>query len=339
MSDPHSHSTVTTGDAGTKADARGETPYRSSESWIDRLRSAVGWKVTAAALRENLETALEEQGEAEDGAFSVEERAMIRNILRLRETRVDDVMVARAEIEGIDEDATLDRVLLAFLTCGHSRMPVYRETLDDAVGMIHIRDLMSHLARAAALDRPEGVDGPVMDLARADLGQRLAATGLVRPLLFVPGTVLASDLLARMQAGRVQMALVIDEYGGVDGLVSMEDLVETVVGDIEDEHDEAEDAAVVAAAPGRWTADARASLDEAATALGLELASLGLDEEVETLGGLVVSLAGRVPAVGEVVAFERLPGLEVEILEADARRLKRLALRRPAPPPVAPPAS
>lgn len=331
MSDANSQSIGTAGEGSVRTEARGETTDRSSESWIDRLRSAVGWKSSAAALRADLESALRETGEADEGGFSVEERAMIRNILRLRETRVDDVMIARAEIEGIDEDIRLDRLVLRFMESGHSRMPVYRESLDEAIGMIHIRDLMSHIGRAAAV---EGVgEGELaVDLARADLSRRLAETDLVRPVLFVPASMPATDLLARMQQQRIQMALVIDEYGGVDGLVSLEDIVETVVGDIEDEHDVEEAAAVVAIGPGQWLADARADLDEVAEAIGIDLAAAAHDEDVETLGGLVVSLVGRVPAVGEKLENDRLPDLEIEVLDADPRRLKRLRLVRTARP-------
>jgi CBS domain containing-hemolysin-like protein len=326
MSDAHSQSTGTAGEGSTRTESRGETTERSAESWIDRLRIAVGWKSAPAALRADLASALE-QSSTDDGGFSAEERAMIRNILRLRETRVDDVMIARAEIEGIDEDTTLDRVVLRFMNSGHSRMPVYRESLDEAVGMIHIRDLMSHVARTSTVE--ESQEGaPRLDLSRADLSLRLADTGLVRPVLFVPASMPATDLLARMQQNRIQMALVIDEYGGVDGLVSLEDIVETVVGDIEDEHDVEEDAAIVASGTDQWLADARAELDEVAAAIGLDLAGVGLDEEVETLGGLVVSLTGRVPAVGETLHLEELPGFAVEVLDADPRRLKRLRLVR-----------
>jgi len=323
MSDAHSQSTGAAGNEAKGAEARGETHARPSESWIDRLRMAMGWKTSTADLRENLETALEEAGK---GGFSAEEREMIRNILHLAETRVDDVMVSRAEIEGIDEDVTLERVLLAFMASGHSRMPVYRESLDEAMGMVHIRDLMTHLAEAARIgDDPETAR---LDLSRADLAVRLADTGLVRPVLFVPGSMPAGDLLARMQANRIQMALVIDEFGGVDGLVSMEDIVETVVGDIEDEHDEGEATDVVVAGPDLWIADARADLEEVAEALDYDFSGVGLDEDVESIGGLVVSLAGRVPAIGEIFGSERLPDLVVEILDADSRRLKRLRLRR-----------
>lgn len=330
MSDAHSQSTGAAGKAAEATESRGETPYRSGESWLDRLRAAVGWKPSHAELRENLENALDGVGEDGDGAFSADEREMIRNILRLGDTRVDDVMVARSDIEGIAEDTTLERVLLAFMASGHSRMPVYRESLDDAVGMIHIRDLVNHIAGAGRIgDDPEQVR---LDLSRADLSVSLAATGLVRPVLFVPGSMRADDLLARMKSNRIQMALVIDEYGGVDGLVSMEDIVETVVGDIEDEHDEEETADVVPAGPDRWFADARADLAETAAVTGFDFSQIGLDEEVETIGGLLVALAGRVPAVGETFVSDRLPGFSAEILEGDRRRLKRLRLARLAAP-------
>ena len=329
MSDAHSQSTGAAGGEARSSESRGDLPSKSGESWLDRLRAAMGWKTSAADLRENLETALDEAGE---GGFSTEEREMIRNILHLAETRVDDVMVARGEIEGIDEDVTLERVLLAFMTSGHSRMPVYRESLDEAMGMVHIRDLMTHLARSARVG--DETETAHLDLSRADLSVRLAETGLVRPVLFVPGSMPASDLLARMQANRIQMALVIDEFGGVDGLVSMEDIVETVVGDIEDEHDESEAADVVASGPDLWIADARAELDEVAEALDYDFSGVGLDEDVETIGGLVVSLAGRVPAIGEIFTSDRLPDLAVEIIEADSRRLKRLGLRRTAAEPA-----
>lgn len=327
MSDANSQSTGTTGEGQTRAEARGETTERSSESWIDRLRMAVGWKNSATALRADLESALEETDPAEGGGFSTEERAMIRNILRLRETRVDDVMIARAEIDGIDEDTRLDRVMLIFMETGHSRMPVYRESLDEAIGMIHIRDLMSHVTRTALVGEADDA-AATLDLSRAELGKRLADTGLVRPVLFVPGSMPATDLLARMQQNRIQMALVIDEYGGVDGLVSLEDIVETVVGDIEDEHDVEEAAAIVAAGPDQWLADARAELEEVAEAIDLDLEAVGLDEDVETLGGLVVSLAGRVPVIGEKLTSDRLPRLEIEVLDADTRRLKKLRIVR-----------
>jgi CBS domain containing-hemolysin-like protein len=335
MSDATSQSTGAAGEGPQRTESRGETAAeRGGESWIDRLRAAVGLKPTTADLRENLEEILEED-EAGGRGLSADERAMIRNILDLRATRVDDVMIARAEIDGVPEEIRLDRLMLAFIEHGHSRMPVYRESLDDAVGMVHIRDLMTHVALAAAPSEAERAsasaapDEPAgLELARVDLSRTLAETGLMRPVLFVPGSMPAADLLARMKQNRIQMALVIDEYGGVDGLVSLEDIVETVVGDIEDEHDEVEEAGVVAIGDGVWSVDARTEIGEVSAAIGLDLDAIGVDEEVETIGGLVVSLAGRVPAIGETLADERFPDLSIGIVDADARRVKRLELTR-----------
>jgi CBS domain containing-hemolysin-like protein len=334
MSDANSQSSGAAGEGSSRSETRGEAASdRSGESWLDRLRAAVGLKSSATDLRENLEEILDAGDGGTDGGFSAEERAMIRNILKLGETTVDDVMVARAEIDGVAEDIRLDRLMFTFLETGHSRMPVYRESLDDAVGMIHIRDLMGHVARAAAVDPAIAEPGAAaIDLTRVDLSRTLAEAGLVRPVLFVPGSMPATDLLARMRQNRIQMALVIDEYGGVDGLVSLEDIVETVVGDIEDEHDVVEAADIVAHGDGVWLVDARAGIEEVSQAIDLDLAATGFDEEVETIGGLVVSLTGRVPEVGETIVSEHLPGLSIAVLEADARRIRRLELTRTAEP-------
>lgn len=310
-----------------------EGDSRSTESWIDRLMMAVGLKQSTAALRENLESALEGEGAAGD-AFTTEERAMIRNILRLRETRVEDVMVPRSEIAAVTADTTLTDLMIAFKESGHSRMPVYRETLDDASGMVHIRDLMSLIAeeatvRASAIDT-RAVSPAGLYLTQVDLSRRLEDTDLVRPVLFVPGSMPATDLMARMQANRIQMALVIDEFGGVDGLVSLEDIVETVVGDIEDEHDiEEEGSAVVAAGEEAWLADGLAELGEVSEATGIDFSGLEF-EDVETLGGLVSALIGRMPAEGEVIPVEQLPGVTLEILAVDQRRVKRVRIMRNA---------
>jgi len=276
------------------------------------------------SLRDDLETAL--AAEIEDGhAFTPEERTLLRNILHLREVRVEDVMVPRADIDAVEAALPLVDLIGAFRGSGHSRMPVYRETLDDPVGMVHIKDLMTFVAAAAA--PPDGEGG--LDLSRVDLARPLADTGLVRPVLFVPPSMPATDLMAKMQASRVQMALVIDEYGGTDGLVSLEDLVETVVGDIEDEHDDDEDEpAVKAVGDGVWVADARVDLDSVREAIGeaFEIGAAG--EEVDTLGGLVYALVGRIPVRGELISPAALPGLEFEVLDADPRRIRRLRIFR-----------
>lgn len=323
MSDSDSQSsTAATSGAVISPDAGGVP-----SSWLDRLREAFGFK-PSATLRQNLEQALSQE-DALDAAFSPEERTLIRNILRLRETRVDDVMVPRADIDAVDVETSLADLIQLFENSGHSRMPVYRETLDDAIGMIHIKDLMAFITARAARPAPVEMEDEtaILDLSAVDLSRTLADTELVRPVLFVPPSMPATDLLARMQAKRIQIALVIDEYGGTDGLVSMEDLVETIVGEIDDEHDVAEGPPVRAVAPGVFVADARADLAEVATALGPAFDPAALEEEdVETLGGLIFSVLGRIPARGEILTVAELPDLEIEVLDADPRRIKTVRI-------------
>src|SRR5262245_56825634 len=223
---------TTTDSAGSNAEAPQPEPdstnteggERLGESWIDRLKAVVGLR--PSSIREDLADALATDG----AAFSAEERAMIANILRLREVRVDDVMVPRADIEAVEIDVTLSELLASFEKSGHSRMPVYRDTLDEPLGLVHIKDLMS-LIPAAGLVAPEPEARgrrsakPRVDLKRVDLSRKLSATKLLRNILFVPPSMPVTALLANMQATRMQMALVIDEYGGTDGLVSLEDIV------------------------------------------------------------------------------------------------------------------
>lgn len=284
-------------------------------------RIAERLKLRRPSLREDLATAL--SAEVDSGhSFTPEERMLLQNILRLREVRVEDVMVPRADIVAVDRGVRLKDLIVAFRTSGHSRMPIYGETLDDPIGMVHIKDLMSFIAVSAGSDHD-------LDLARVDLERPLTETGLVRPVLFVPPSMPAPDLMAKMRAARVQMALVIDEYGGTDGLVSLEDLVETVIGDIEDEHDDEEDEATIkATGDGVWVADTRVDLDTVAAAIG-EAWDLGpLAQEVDTLGGLVFALLGRIPVRGELISPKALPGYEFEVLDADPRRIRKLRLFR-----------
>ena len=233
MSDTESQSTAAGASTATASDAN----LSAGLSWLSRVREAFGFK-TSASLRQNLEAALSQE-DALDAAFSAEERRLIRNILRLRETRVADVMVPRADIAAVEVSVSLVDLLRAFEDSGHSRMPVYRETLDDAIGMVHIKDLVGHITGHGPSASPDDLapDRPI-DLGRADLTVTLEASRLVRTLLFVPPSMPATDLLQKMQATHIQMALVIDEYGGTDGLVSIEDIVETIVGEIGDEHDD-----------------------------------------------------------------------------------------------------
>lgn len=299
------------------------------------------------SIRTEIEDALSIDDET-NAHFSPEERLMLRNILRLREIRIEDVMLPRADIDAVDESIPLSDLLRRFRKSGHSRMPVYRETLDDPVGMVHIKDVMSYFVKKgkAAIpsevimemkarqdEKSENEDESASKLEKAalvfsdiDLSRSLSELGLVRPLLFVPPSMPAVDLLNTMQASRVQMALVIDEYGGTDGLVSLEDLVEIVVGDIEDEHDDEDAPDVASLGANQWVAEARASLDDIAQAIGSDFNIGDSGEEVDTIGGLLFSIAGRVPVRGEVIALDT--GFEVEVLDADPRRIKRVRILR-----------
>jgi CBS domain containing-hemolysin-like protein len=301
-------------------------PEGARERWYARLLARFGLK-SRDSIRDDLEDALAET--VEDPNFSPQERAMLKNVLGFHRIRVDDVMVPRADIVAVAADTSLGDLLNLFRTAGHSRLPVYGETLDDPKGMVHIRDFLDFLAmradsRASRRRKAEGGTPIPPSLGRVDLSMTLAQAKILRPVLFVPRSMPAIDLLVRMQATRTHMALVIDEYGGTDGLVSIEDLVEMVVGNIEDEHDDATAQTIVRADDDTFVADARASLDEVTEAVGIDLTAEEDAEDIDTLGGFIVTLAGRVPSRGELIAG---PGsLEFEILDADPRRVKRLRI-------------
>src|SRR5262245_27020119 len=297
------------------------------ETWIGRIaRAMFGWK--PGSIRADLETALGSPP-AGDTEFTLTERTLLKNILGLREQRIEDVMVPRADIVAVPHEVSLGELLKVFESAGHSRLVVYQETLDDPVGMVHIRDLMAFMIKQAAVSAigrrkkpPAGLDFKAVDLATA-----LSATKLVRSLLFVPPSMPAIDLLAKMQASHIHLALVIDEYGGTDGLVSMEDLVEQVVGEIEDEHDEV-DRTVVRQYDGSFLVDGRAQLDDVIKSVGKDFDIGDAASEVDTLGGYVVTLLGRVPVRGELV---RGPdSFEFQVLDADPRRIKKIRSYRSA---------
>jgi CBS domain containing-hemolysin-like protein len=322
--------------AGDKTEAEGEEGeggYKLEPTekprLFDRLRSLLG--LGPASIRDDIQDALEDTTTRAD--FSPQERAMLKNVLALHDVRIADIMLPRADIVAVAADASLADVLAIFRTAGHSRLPVYGETLDDPRGMVHIRDFLDYLAAAANTEqkRPRrrvkaGEAGKILTFSNIDLSRPLESANILRPVLFVPPSMPALDLLVKMQATRTHMALVIDEYGGTDGLVSIEDIVEMIVGDIEDEHDETEPPIIQATADGSFVADARASLEDVSRALGLNLNATADAEEVDTIGGLITTLAGRVPVRGEIVAAR--DGLEFEILDADPRRLKRIKIRR-----------
>ena len=296
----------------------------SRSSFFERLAGLFS-KRNGASLREEIVDALAETA-ADVEAFSPGERAMLNNILRLREVRVEDVMIPRADIEAVEINISLGELMNVFERSGHSRMPVYAQTLDDPRGMVHIRDVLAHITRLArgGGDAParQGA-APDLDFGHVDTSKTIGELDLMRTVLFVPPSMLASDLLARMQASRTQMALVIDEYGGTDGLASMEDIVEMVVGDIEDEHDD-EQSLITPAGEGVYIVDGKAEIDDVATLLGEDFKPGEHEEYVDTIGGMVFNTLGRVPARGEVV--QAIPGFEFHVLDADSRRVKRVRI-------------
>ena len=287
----------------------------------------------SSSLREDLADALSSTASEQDSAFSPEEKAMLHNILRLREIRVEDVMIPRADVEAVEISTPLWEVLELFEKSGHSRMPVYAETLDDPRGMIHIRDVLNYITkqarqktarRSSTRSKATAEDKAAkFDMGRIDLTKTIGELNLMRKVLFVPPSMMASGLMARMQATHIQMALVIDEYGGTDGLVSLEDIVEMVVGDIEDEHDD-EEIMIAEEADGVFVVDARADLEELAAKIGPSFEVGEHGEDVDTVGGLIFSVLGRIPVRGEVV--QAIPGYEFHVLEVDPRRVKKVRI-------------
>ena len=282
-------------------------PSRWPEAFVTLINRFVRGKGESARLRESLEEVIEES-DAEDRPLASEERSMMLNILNFGELTVADIMVPRADIIGVEVSTPLHDLVRIFRDAQHSRLPVYRESLDNPVGMVHIKDLIG-----MAVPESEGAPHPktIQDIRR--------------DILFVPPSMPVVNLLVKMQATRVHLALVIDEYGGTDGLASIEDLVEQIVGDIEDEHDTDEAVEVVSRGDGEFDANARVDLEEIEKLVGFKLADDEDAEEIDTLAGLVFSLVGRVPQRGEIIKHP--VGIEFEVLEADPRRLRRLRIR------------
>ncbi|MFY9602906.1 MAG: hemolysin family protein [Pseudolabrys sp.] len=301
----------------------------NGESWLARaLRVLFGWKPTT--MRADLKDILDAMSPGESG-FSPEESRMLKNILGLRERRVGDVMVPRADIIAVQQDIQLGELVRVFEGAGHSRLVVYNDTLDDPIGMVHIRDLIAFMTARAAVDPEKNAKRkkPLpagLDLKAVNLGMPLSVTRIVREILFVPPSMRVIDLLARMQATRIHLSLVVDEYGGTDGLASIEDIVEQIVGEIADEHDEDELPAVTQQTDGSFVADARATIEDVVGTVGNDFDVGDAAEEVDTIGGYLVTRAGRLPVRGEIVPG---PGLfEFEVLDADPRRVKRIRITR-----------
>jgi CBS domain containing-hemolysin-like protein len=302
-----------------------DKPHAGQPGLFDRLRTLFG--LGPASVRDDIQEALEDISTETD--FTPLERAMLKNVLALHEVRVEDVMIPRADIVAVALDAPLPEVLSIFRTAGHSRLPVHGETLDDPRGMVHIRDFLDFIAglelglgaRALTQTGATPVEAPADKRRFQDM--TLTEAEILRPVLFVPPSMPALDLLVKMQTSRTHMALVIDEYGGTDGLASIEDIVEVIVGDIEDEHDEDESLRIEKLGEGKFVVDARAGLDEVAEAIGKELGGLADAEDIDTLGGLITTVAGRVPLRGEIIEHG---GIGFEVLDADPRRVKRVKI-------------
>ena len=289
--------------------------------WFASLRARLGLP-GGPSLRETIEDALKTDDRSPD-AFSAEERSMLLRLLRFGALRVEDVMVPRADIIAADESDTMGEILRVFQDAGVSRIPLFNETLDDPRGMIHVKDLLQWMTGDAG-KTPDGTDRPLPDLVKIDLTKTVLATKIRRQVLYVPPSMPAMNLLIRMQSTRIHMALVVDEYGGTDGLVTIEDLVEQIVGDIEDEHDEFEDAHINQDPKLGLVASARTPVKELEELLDLKLLKLEEEAAIDTLGGLMFALVGRIPTRGEIVLHQA--GIEFEVLDADPRRVKRLRI-------------
>ena len=277
----------------------------SSRIWRG-MRALIFGDDGETTLRDQIEEAIDDaEGERPiTGDLSPNERQMLRNLLHFGDRTAGEVAVTRGDIIAIPDTISFDDLAAAFADAGHSRLPVYAKSLDHVVGMIHIKDVFV-AARDPSVDR--------------------SISALLRTPLFVPESMGVLELLARMRAERMHLAIIVDEFGGTEGLVTIEDVVEEIVGEIEDEHDEEETSSLVMLEDGIWEAGARVELDELAATVDPRLASK--DDEVDTLGGLMFLLAGHIPAQGECIIHPS--GWRLEALDSDSRRILRVRLHAP----------
>ncbi len=302
MSDP-SHSTLPRDEAALPASTGASQP-QFLRGILQKFRRA---RKADESLREVIEELIEDsepvEGEARDPAeINADERLLLQNILHLRDVTAYDVMVPRADISAVEISTPLPDLIRLMTEEAHSRLPVYRESLDDVRGVVHIKDVLAQTTKSGAYDLNE----------------------MLRKVLFVSPSMRVLDLLLEMRLTRVHMAMVVDEYGGIDGLVTIEDMIEAIVGDIQDEHD-AEEPGMIERPDGTWLADARTDIEHFEEKIGAVLTDEEREADIDTLGGLVVFLAGRVPSRGEMVRHSS--GLQFEVVDGDPRRLKRLRLR------------
>ncbi len=259
-------------------------------------------KAAEDSIRDVIEELIEE-GKAEAQTINTDERLLLQNILRLRHVTAYDVMVPRADIVAVEISTPFSELMQRMSREAHSRMPVYRETLDDVVGIVHIKDVIGYFTKAEEFD-----------LAK-----------ITRKALFVSPSMRVLDLLLEMRLARLHMAMVVDEYGGIDGLVTIEDLIESIVGDIQDEHDVEQPPGMIDRPDGSMLADARTDVADFEAKVGSVLTEEERAQDIDTLGGLVVYLAGRMPSRGEVIRHPS--GTEFEVIDSDPRRVKRLRIR------------
>lgn len=305
-------------------------PDSGRDSLWQRLRNKFG-RSKDIGLRESLAGAIESHEALNPGeTVGQEAKSMMLNIIEFSSLRVDDVMVPRVDIVAIDETDTMQDLLEKFIDANHSRVPVYRETLDGVTGMIHVKDFLRWIASRGAKKRrtlkadKAGKAPAGLSIAATALATTVKQAGLNREVLFVPPSMPATDLLVRMQASHTHLAIVIDEYGGTEGLVSIEDLVEVIVGDISDEHDTDEDLEIKPLEEKLYAADGRVDLAKLEALLGVDLLPEDEEEEADTLAGLIFKIAGRVPTRGEIIRHDS--GLEFEIIDSDPRRVKRVRI-------------
>ena len=286
----------------------GRSPDTAQPSFWRGLRTFLFGDDGEATLREEIEEAIDShEGEVPAvGDLSPVERQMLRNLLHFGESNVADISVPRSDIIAVPSNISFEGLVAAFAEAGHSRLPVYEQSLDQVIGMVHLKDVFTLQVSGAE---------PPSDIAT-----------LLRKPLYVPESMGVLDLLARMRAERVHLAIVVDEFGGTEGLVTIEDVVEEIVGEIEDEHDEEMPGLLIPVEDGIWEADARAELEDVAETVDARLAAV--DEDVDTIGGLATVLAGRVPQQGEIL--EHPSGWRLEVTDSDARRVTRLRLHAPA---------
>ena len=299
-------------DPSSTSAGNGDSTAKEPSGLWRSMRALLLGRHEEPSLRESLEEAIddaEHDGEADD--MSPVERTMVRNLLHFGERRVGEVAVPRADIVAVEAGAAFPALVALLREAGHSRLPVFRDSLDEVIGMVHVKDVYARIAATFAGEGPADV----------------AISELLRPVLWVPQSMGVLELLARMRAERTHMALVIDEYGGTDGLLTIEDLMEEIVGDIEDEHDDEAGPDLVPAGDGLWDADARVDLGVLETKLGVPFGDGEAGEDVDTLGGLVTALAGRVPETGACVDHPN--GWRFEVVDADTRRVARVRLRAP----------